>query len=172
MAPQSKIKLGDRFGRLLVIERLPSRSGKTIWKCQCDCGNQSEHQSANMTNGNVTSCGCFKLEQISRAKKLHGHGSPGKNSPTYNSWRSMKDRCSGSSRHNWMNYGGKGIKVCERWETSFVNFLADMGERPEGKTLDRIDSRLDYSPENCRWATAEEQSANRPSRRVRRKRAA
>lgn len=90
----------------------------------------------------------------------HGHSGGGKFSPTYYSWRCMKQRCNDLKHKSYSRYGGRGIKVCERWD-DFTNFLADMGERPYNKTLDRIDSSQGYSPENCRWATIDQQNVNR-----------
>ena len=93
--------------------------------------------------------------------RKHGHTKyPGQCSPTYNSWRSMKARCTNSKRHNSAQYLGKGIVVCDRW-LEFVNFLEDMGERPEGMSLDRIDNNDNYHINNCRWATQQQQSDNR-----------
>jgi len=90
----------------------------------------------------------------------HGHKVNKKASPTYNSWRAMRARCQHSNASNYERYGGQGIKVCDRWQ-DFENFLSDMGERPEGKTLDRIDNNKGYEPGNCKWSTPKEQSQNR-----------
>lgn len=91
----------------------------------------------------------------------HGHSVGEKPSTTYNSWAAMKQRCYDPKRSNYAYYGGRGIKVCDQWINSFDQFLADMGERPEGKTLDRIDVNGNYEPSNCRWVTAKEQTSNR-----------
>lgn len=91
----------------------------------------------------------------------HGHAARGAFSPEYHSWASMMTRCYNKKRAVWKYYGGKGVKVCKRWHT-FDNFFADMGPRPKGKTLDRINGACDYKPSNCRWATKQEQAANRP----------
>ena len=113
--------------------------------------------SPHVITGRTTSCGCYWLE----IKTTHGNSRPTVgNSPTYISWSSAKGRCYQKKQPYYFNYGGRGIKMCERWKNSFENFLADMGERPKGKTLDRIDGDGNYEPKNCRWATRSEQSSN------------
>lgn len=147
---------GNRFGRLFVLGRAGSQGRKATWLCLCDCGVLAIVRYDHLKEGRTVSCGCY-----GREKRLkHGHRSNGQ-SRTYNSWRAMRDRCSRPSAKNYANYGGRGICVCEDWLNSFDGFLKDMGERPPGMTLDRIDVHGNYEPGNCRWATPEEQEANK-----------
>lgn len=143
------------------------KHGNACWLCRCSCGNVVIVKSQRLLRGETKSCGCLKLElltqrhQEQRQSYKHGHGSQRKKlSPTYISWQSMKRRCAYPNPRGYQNYGGRDITVCARWDESFSAFLMDMGERPEGKTLDRINPDGNYEPTNCRWATASEQRRN------------
>lgn len=151
----------QRFGRLLVVCRAgqsqtPNGTSVIWWLCKCDCGNLVKIRGSNLRAGNTVSCGCYRAEVEKVAAKTHGRTG----SPEYESWRGMRERCTNPKNKRFKDYGGRGIKVCDRWG-QFENFYADMGVRPIGKTLDRKDNDGDYEPSNCCWATDAEQRANK-----------
>jgi hypothetical protein len=151
---------GQRFGRLLVISQAKTRrsvSGKviTFWLCRCDCGTEKEIAMRPLRQERTLSCGCLWREMRYLNRTTHGLS----HMPEYAIWKQMIHRCTNPKNINYANYGGRGIKVCERWIT-FLNFLADVSPRPAGKSLDRINNDGDYEPGNVRWATPVEQRRN------------
>jgi hypothetical protein len=151
--PPSINLTGQRFDRLLVLERAPNIQAFTAWRCACDCGNVIEvRTNALRCKRPQRSCGC--------STDLRTHGMT--NTPEYRSWQSAIMRCENPNALKYPRYGGRGIKVCAAWRDSFETFYADMGPRPAGTTLDRWPNKDgDYEPGNCRWATASQQNLNR-----------
>lgn len=149
--------LGRRFGRLLVWQRAGTKNNQAIWLCKCDCGKEKLISSAKLSGG-TRSCGCLMLEMAAKSMRTHGQS----NTPEYNTWMAMKNRCLYPTSQSYVRYGGRGITVCKRWLQSFPAFLSDMGRKPSPKhSIDRIDNDLGYMPSNCRWATPSQQSLNR-----------
>lgn len=155
---------GQRFGRLVVLDgsKSPIR-----WRCLCDCGNIKIVRPNSLKQKKTQSCGCLHKERAGMPTRFitkHGHYAGDVASPEYKVWCGMKSRCKNPKHISWKYYGGRGIAVCERWQNSFENFLSDMGLRPPGSTLDRIDPDGNYEPGNCRWTISREQARNKQPR--------
>jgi hypothetical protein len=153
---------GHRFGRLVVIERAPQSGKRAMWRCGCDCGNETIVQRYRLKTSKTKSCGCLNAEYTRARFTTHGHRVKRHSSPTYSSWLAMIQRCTNpNDKTHWKYYGGRGITICDRWRHSFEDFLADVGERPIGLTLERTNNELGYFPGNVRWASRLEQALNR-----------
>lgn len=150
---------GARFHSLVLLEKA-GKIGKTVtWRCRCDCGRETIIRYCNL--GKTKTCGCARSEATRKSKLRHGMT----NSVEYHTWSGMRQRCRDVNTPAYPWYGGRGIKVCERWDSSFENFYSDMGKRPGPDfSLDRINNDGDYEPSNCRWVLKRTQSNNRRPR--------
>lgn len=149
---------GMVFGRLLVMHPSGSYRGGVIWTCWCECGKLHEVTCGNLVHRTTKSCGCFYEENKHILRKFKKHGMH--KSKVYAVWEAMirRSTCKPGSLE-WKNYGSRGITVCDRWR-KFENFYEDMGDRPEGKSIDRIDNNGNYEPSNCRWVSTQENCQN------------
>ena len=158
------IVTGSKYNRL-VVEKAVRVFDKTInrnrlkYQCRCDCGGQINATANQLINATVVSCGCYGRQRKKTGNLIHGWTG----TPEHATWMNMVARCYNSKSQRYRRYGGRGIKVCERWIVDFQNFLADMGPRPKGKiryTIERIDNDGNYEPSNCYWATYKTQLRN------------
>jgi len=168
MPKRNPIPDGTRFARLTVISSAPPiKYGEItyyrVW-CLCDCGNTAIAAESWLRHGRMKSCGCLSKERLQEGRFKHGQCTI-KTSATYRVWSAMVQRCTNAKNHAFKYYGGRGITICKTW-LAFVNFLRDMGEKPPGLTLERVDNSAGYSKTNCKWATRKAQQRNRRGNRI------
>lgn len=157
--------VGERFGKLVVASLASTGRQGRVWRCLCDCGGSKDILGGSLRSGRTASCGCSYRESAKRmgdANKRHGMT----HETEHTIWTTMRARCNNPKSNSYYLYGARGIKVCERWDNSFDAFYEDMGPRPPGKSLDRIDGAKGYSPNNCRWATGTEQGRNKSTAKL------
>ena len=166
MANKLQIQKGQIFGKWTIVEEtenriLPSKQKMRQFICICECNNQSIVSLPNLQSGKSKSCGCLQKEIAKNLaiKKFTKHNNY--KNKLYQTWSDMKQRCLNKNNKHYKDYGGRGIKVCNRWLNSFENFLQDMGQKPNGYSLDRINNNGNYEPSNCRWGTPIQQIHNR-----------
>lgn len=148
--------VGERYGRLVAVKELPDRNAdrRIIFECLCECGNTTKVTGKSLRSGHTKSCGCLEFKKPLKDNAVKRH-------ELYPTYTAMKTRCYNKNFEHYHHYGGRGIKVCDRWLESFWNYVEDVGPKVKGKTLDRENNDGDYEPGNVRWATPKEQAANR-----------
>lgn len=159
--PLADIK-GQVFGRLTVLDRDLFVNGKTRWLCSCECGKQVSVIGQLLRNGRTKSCGCLRSDRAAETASKHGGYVGRKPTRTMRIWKNMIQRTCNPNCPMYARYGGAGIGVCKSWQT-FEGFMADMGEVPDGLTLERIDNSKGYEPNNCKWTTYAKQNRNKSS---------
>jgi hypothetical protein len=157
--PQFIDLTGEKYGRLTVIRRISTTGyGQPKWLCRCACGREAEVFGNALRAGRTHSCGCLQRETAT------SHGGTG--TSEFNVWQMMWQRCTNAKQNSYPRYGGRGIRVCDRW-LSFDNFRSDMGPKPTPiHKLERVNNDGDYEPANCRWATPLEQGRNKANNRI------
>lgn len=156
---------GQRFGRLTVIKKNGCKNGHILWECDCKCGNTVTVKGIHLRSGHTQSCGCYKSETVTQSHTTHGMSKE----PVYSAWNSIIQRCENRNNKSFLDYGGRGIKMCERWRKSFEAFFKDVSMLPnfgkEGYSLNRIDNDGNYEPNNVEWADNIAQANNKRSNR-------
>lgn len=156
MTPKEKASIGRKYNMLTVLREVMPKSGRTMVLCKCDCGEEAVALLSKIKRGEKKSCGCLRLIRLREKCVTHQRGG----TPEHIAWAAMIQRCTNPKEKSFKHYGGRGITVCDRWR-KFENFFQDMGARPKGHSIDRIDNGEGYYKENCRWATPAAQNRNK-----------